>query len=423
MPWVVVGVETRVGWPTRETRVTFRGREVTLRPETETLAPSVIAEYQPPITYEETLLLIREFLSSLVWVEGHPITETMTTGGGFPIRVGKSPGFGVVSPFFRADYLPDPQDARARLALALYREALGVNSDPFRFLGFFKIINILHRTGPEQKAWINARVDSLEDYRAKERTAQLRGQGHDVGDYLYESGRCAVAHAFNDPIVNPENPQDTERIALDMPIIKALAEDLIENELGVQSLGTIYREHLYELEGFRTLVGTQAVEELKRGKTALDIARLPRLPRLNIRIRDSERLATFEAMHAGILDARNGRLLIQCVSEDGLVEGGLSLNFAAERMEFDPMAGLAVTDDGSPEAAMHAANVAKFTRALFLNGQLEVWNAEDQTRLGRCDPFLSVNLDLGRTIENFDRLIERLNAEAQRRADAAHRQE
>ncbi len=89
MPWVVVGVETSVGWPTVETRVPFRGHEVILRPETDTRAPTVIAEYTHPATYEDTLLLLREFLSSLAWLEGHPIRETVTTGGGFPIGAGQ----------------------------------------------------------------------------------------------------------------------------------------------------------------------------------------------------------------------------------------------------------------------------------------------------------------------------------------------
>jgi methylamine utilization protein MauJ len=415
MPWVVVGVETSIGWPTVETRVPFRGREVILRPETDTLAPTVIAEFTPPGTYDETLLLVREFLSSLAWVEGHPIRETVATGGGFPIWVGKSPPVNVTNPRFQVDYLPDPLDPRARLALALYRDALGVSSEPFRFLGFYKIINVVHRTGPQQIAWINASVNSLEDYRAQERAAQLRSAGRDIGAYLYESGRCAVAHAFDDPIVNPENPQDTERLVLDMPLIKALAEEVIENVLGVQSQRTVYREHLYELDGFRTLIGPTSVGELQRG-AEVDRERLPQLPRLSIRVRNYEPLATFEAMPAEILEARNGGLLIRCASGDGLVLTGLFLNFAEERLEFDPFEALVLRDDGSPNAAMHAFDAVTLRRRLVLNGQLEVWNADTGVVLGRCDPVVPVNVDIGATVANLDAQIERISAEAHRRA-------
>jgi len=47
---------------------------------------------------------------------------------------------------------------------------------------------------------------------------------------LYASGRCAVAHAFNDPVVDPDDPKDVFRLSADMPVAKALAEHLIEHE-------------------------------------------------------------------------------------------------------------------------------------------------------------------------------------------------
>jgi hypothetical protein len=52
--------------------------------------------------------------------------------------------------------------------------------------------------------------------------------------------------------VDPDDPQDTERLARDLPLMKAVAEYAIEHELGVRSMRTIWREHLYELAGFRT---------------------------------------------------------------------------------------------------------------------------------------------------------------------------
>ena len=53
----------------------------------------------------------------------------------------------LISPRLELDYLPDPEDPRARLALALYREALGLNNDAYQYLGFFKILDILHAKG------------------------------------------------------------------------------------------------------------------------------------------------------------------------------------------------------------------------------------------------------------------------------------
>lgn len=92
--------------------------------------------------------------------------------------------------------LPEPSDREARLGLALYAEALRVNSVPYAFLGFFKIINIVVPDGgASQEQWVNANVDAVSDKAALARVADLRAQGRNVGKYLYESGRCAIAHA------------------------------------------------------------------------------------------------------------------------------------------------------------------------------------------------------------------------------------
>ena len=50
---------------------------------------------------------------------------------------------------------------------------------------------------------------------------------------LYESGRCAVAHAFADPLVDPDDLADLRRLSADLDVVRALAEYLIEHELHV----------------------------------------------------------------------------------------------------------------------------------------------------------------------------------------------
>lgn len=54
-----------------------------------------------------------------------------------------------------------------------------------------------------------------------------------MANYLYESGRCAIAHAYSEPVVNPENAEDLERLELDLPLMKELAEFAIKSEYGV----------------------------------------------------------------------------------------------------------------------------------------------------------------------------------------------
>lgn len=137
------------------------------------------------------------------------------------------------------DYLPESNDPNALLALALYREALNVNSVPYKFLGFYKILNI-GKKGPAQIDWINQTIDHLLDSEASSRIITLKTNEPDVGKYLYASGRCSVAHAYDEhQSVNPDDPIELKRLSEDLPVIKALAEYFIEHELGIKSQKTV----------------------------------------------------------------------------------------------------------------------------------------------------------------------------------------
>lgn len=419
MSWLVVGVENGVFWATEETNNSFRGRELTLRPETDKWSPDVITKYGPPGTYEEALRTVRQFLSSVAWVLQGRLREIGITGGSHPIHIGLGRSSGLahvrlLNPHFRLDYLPDPVDPRARLALALYREALGLNSDAYQFLGFFKILNILHDKGTDHGKWINKAVDLLTDHRAKSRVEELRRTVSDIGDYLWRSGRCAVAHAYSEPLVDPEDPDDLDRLQKDLPLIKALGEHLIEYELGVKSSHTIYREHLHELEGFRVLLGSEMVAKLKAGES-VPVETIVDLPKVSIRMRDVAPLHAFEIMTPQLIVVENGCLIVDCLSGNRQVCFRVGLNFAEERLQFDPERGILIADDGTARAFRNVVDHMRLLKALIQNGQLEIWNAETNCLLGRTDACIPVNIDPSTSVQNLDQQIERFERLAQSR--------
>ncbi|MDO8137004.1 MAG: hypothetical protein Q6354_05130, partial [Candidatus Brocadiales bacterium] len=73
----------------------------------------------------------------------------------------------------------------------------------------------------------------IKDDLARERINVLEEQEEDVPEYLYKSGRCAVAHAYFEPIVDPDDAKDQLRLSQDIWLIKAIAEFLIETNLKV----------------------------------------------------------------------------------------------------------------------------------------------------------------------------------------------
>src|SRR2546422_3555508 len=102
--WLVLGLESGIPWPTKETRVLYKGREILLRPETDKLAPTIVLAYGPPGTHDEALIIGRQFLSALAWVENGYLREMMITGGCPPNLIVEGVGE-MVNPQILADYI------------------------------------------------------------------------------------------------------------------------------------------------------------------------------------------------------------------------------------------------------------------------------------------------------------------------------
>lgn len=233
--WMIVTVENSVLWPTEETSVDFMDRQLILRPPTESNAADVRVHYEHPDKCVQAFQIILRFLSALSWSKRCPARAKLRIECTHPMRGGKGNSDPILCRGYSPSDLHVPDDPKARLAIALYREARSIRNTPYEFLSYFKIINILYSSGPEQKAWINNAITQIADHKAKNRISKLSEEEGDIGAYLYQSGRCAVAHASVDPIVDPDNPEDFFRLSEDMPVVRALAVHLMETELGLSS--------------------------------------------------------------------------------------------------------------------------------------------------------------------------------------------
>lgn len=120
---------------------------------------------------------------------------------------------------------------------------MSINSDPFAFLSYFKILNIAYPNGQGQMDWINNNLAGVWYGPAVDRVNELRSSIADIGNYLYVQGRCAVAHANGTPLVNPDNYADKRRLFRDLPLMKEVAALFIERELGVLTDSTFWQKH------------------------------------------------------------------------------------------------------------------------------------------------------------------------------------
>jgi hypothetical protein len=130
-------------------------------------------------------------------------------------------------------------DEKAKLAVALYRDARSLDSVPFQFLSYFKILNIFwndkkRKRKNELVEGLRASLLNLTEEDCIKRIKEIESREGDVADYLYISGRCAVAHAFADPIVDPDVVTDLHRLSKDLWLMQKLAAYLIEKNFGIE---------------------------------------------------------------------------------------------------------------------------------------------------------------------------------------------
>ena len=287
--WVVAGVSGPLAWPKKFEEVKFRGRTLYLTPDLQDIFPSVCVTLEGSETFENGQRLIWQFLSALSWSKQEAIRVTGWIGGGLPPSLGKPIFGGTVTDHFDTSNIPESSDEKSCWALAFYREGISLEHVAYSFLSFYKIINLIRpQGGKAQKKWIADNLGNVTNRLAKIRMVEIGPDPEAVADYLYHSNRCAIAHAGGKTTVDPENVEDERRLHMDAPLIKNLAEIAIEKEFEIKTAATIWNEHLYELEGFRTLFGADLVTRLKQ-KENVDPGNIPAIPNVSIGLRKKER--------------------------------------------------------------------------------------------------------------------------------------
>lgn len=177
------------------------------------------------------------------------------------------------------------------------------------------------------------------------------------------------------------------RLADDMPVVRVLAEYFIEYNLGIKSQGTMYEEHLYELGGFRDLLGPSVLAKVK-AREDIDVRALSVFPAVGVRVRGGEALLSLEGLTPTWMMSLNGTVAVQLSNGTHPCLVSLRLNFAEESLEFDPATLVAVTDSTSPEGAQAIADRASLLQGLLRNKQLHVYRMDTGALMGRTDGFL-----------------------------------
>jgi hypothetical protein len=392
--WIVADVQTQGIWPVHSQKVPYRGESVWIMPVMKDRFPAIAMKMPQGRSRPECERLLMRFLSNLAWVENAGYLVDGVGGGSVPNPMGrnKETGFSICDEF-DLSYFPEPASEKALLALALMREGRGLNHPGYSFLSFYRVLEVaLGRGKKTQTVWINDQIVRGLDHRAAGALEELRKQGvADIGAHLYESGRCAMAHAAEEPIIDPDDPADARRLWSEGPIMMALAERAIEEKLGVETSQTVWSKHLYELDGFKKILGPELVDHLVRGVPVTD-GRMVNIPDISVEVRRQPPYVPLSNLTIKGLRHEGNILGMHYASRDGLIDFRFWLDFANERLNFDIFSDVGQKDSGTAESAEAIAECSRFFRDYFGNGQLRIVNADTGELISRKDAFIPINM-------------------------------
>ena len=412
--WICVGVSPRTAWPVKPQSVSFAGHLIWIVPTTLEAHAGLALNAPPELHRDDAEAILYRLLSLISWREEIALTVADRSGGNLPRMMGLNNG-NSSPPREAFDFieLEWPEEDDARLALAFMREGRGINHFGYAFLSFWRVLEVAFPNSRARVDWMAAVLPNLDGHGVAETLAALAAQGiADVGRHLFESGRCAIAHANGQPIINPDDPRDARRLMNELPLVKELAVRAMDDRFGIQTRSKIYREHLYELRGWKAKFGEAIVGGFLQDTIPDEID----LPRINFRLKDTPPYAPFEGMEPVDATFADGRLNLTYARPGRLVELRFTLSFEDERLVFDVANGIFGRDDGSVMAAEYRRDIECFMRDYFLNGAARIWDAETGTLLTRLAPYIPLNCYLD--LDNANLAIDEATAEIGRRRGA-----
>ena len=387
--WIVATLATGIPWPVETHKVVYLEQDFWIIPPTQDTSPAIAMRVERDATSEHRTQMMR-FLSALSWTQGYGVRVRSLGGGSMPfLSSGREAGGYALTADFVVRDLPEP-DAHGQLALALMREARGLDHSAYSFLTFYRVLEAALPNGRARGAWITDTIDRLEG-QAKEALAKVRARGiDDVGTHIQRARRQAIAHAAEQPIMDPDDYSVVRELYEELPLIQGLAERAIEEIFGIPTPSSIYRAHLYELAGFRDIMPPDLMTQIMEG-TWEGISGTIDMPMLDIELRRSEPFAALRGMVPIAADIAEAALKLLYRSPDNLIDFEFGMDFGSERLVFDLDRGLQVRDDGSARAARNIADLRRFQLDYIGNGELHIYDADTRALLSRVDAFMPMN--------------------------------
>ncbi|MDC0535761.1 hypothetical protein OAO18_08145, partial [Francisellaceae bacterium] len=399
-PWVLANINQTIGWPENNTIIRYEDLNFILLSygEDNNLMPAVALNIRNLKSKDFAKEKILQFLSCISWISDGSISVDSWGSGRRICRMGLQQNqVRYTRQNFRVIYLPENLSSNQLLVLALFREGdyLYRIHKAYSFLSYYKVLNAFKRKGEKQKNWIKSKAACIEAV-FPNWIENIRANGIlSIETYLYETCRCAIAHAGVDPTWNPDNPLDTDRLYNDLSVIRFLVKGIIEDEYLIMSVENILKEHRYEVDGFKALIGNEKVEVIIR-EDLYPRRKINVLSTISIRQWCNKKYGVFESLYLRVKKAGNGVIEFECYDEDKYIHIPLLVDFKNCKMSLGIQFGQNNMSGDIP--IQYQIDHWTFCKDLISNGQIEIFSNLDNKPLGIKLEYIPVNIDSGRTI-------------------------
>ena len=173
----------------------------------------------------------------------------------------------------------------------------------------------------------------------------------------------------------------------------ALAQKAIEEELGIETRHAVFSKHLYELSGFKKILGADLCQLLQRGELSTQ-ERLVDIPDIHIRIHRKGPYRPLQNLTVRAVEQNGHKLHLLFKSAEGDITFRFHLDFEAERLVFSIFDDVGVQDMGSATSAARVRDMQQFFYDYFGNGELLVFDAETDELISRKDAYIPLNMML-----------------------------
>jgi hypothetical protein len=398
--WLTAGVASSIAWPTFDVCVVYAGDEYFLRgtKQNDKFSAPCITIACKDGCQDEAIGKIYRFTSILSWFESGYVDVSGYTWGNFPLLYGGSrtvySSLSAGEKSFNCNYMPIIKHENIRKALAFWREGKRLEQvhDSYAFLSFYKVVesqfsNGQSKNGQSKKSWITANIENLTD-RAAKRVAELRTDGIDVSRHIYESGRCAIAHAsLEGEIIDPDIPADRRRLSADLVIMEELARICIRDKLKVPNSHSLYKTR-DRLEPWATLLPSEILDILKKGGTPESVSGLTGHS-VSIGLWPDGIISGLERMTMHVAAVKNGIVNIVLVNQRKTILLGFFLDYQSGRIHINLKEGGLLYGDTEPDENDVRA-YATFFYKVFSNEIAEL-TLEDREPID-CEVVIPINM-------------------------------